>query len=39
LKAHPGSVKTTIGIDLPRYRDPLSPEFVHLQREIMQALA
>jgi NitT/TauT family transport system ATP-binding protein len=39
LKAHPGSVKTTIDIDLPRYRDPLSPEFVRLQREIMQALA
>lgn len=39
LKAHPGSVKTIIGIDLPRYRDPLSPEFVDYQKQILQALA
>jgi NitT/TauT family transport system ATP-binding protein len=39
LRAHPGSVKRIIDIDLPRYRDPLSPEFVHLQREILDVLA
>jgi len=39
LKAHPGSVKTIIDINLPRYRDPLSPEFVSYQKEILLALA
>lgn len=38
LKAHPGSVKAIIDIDLPRYRDPLSLEFVNLQKQILQAL-
>jgi NitT/TauT family transport system ATP-binding protein len=39
LKAHPGSVKTIIDIQLPRYRDTLSLDFVNYQKEIMQALA
>jgi NitT/TauT family transport system ATP-binding protein len=38
LKAHPGSVKTIIDINLPRYRDPLSHEFVDLQKQILNAL-
>jgi NitT/TauT family transport system ATP-binding protein len=39
LKAHPGSVKAIIPVDLPRHRDPLSQGFVDKQREIMNALA
>jgi len=38
LKAHPGSVKKIININLPRYRDPLSADFVGIQREILDAL-
>lgn len=39
LKAHPGSVKTIIDINLPRYRDPLSHEFVDLQKQILNSLS
>lgn len=39
LRAHPGSVKTIIDVNLPRYRDPLSAEFVDIQKQILHALS
>jgi len=38
LAAHPGTVKTQIRLGLPRPRDPLSIEFVNMQRQVMQHL-
>jgi NitT/TauT family transport system ATP-binding protein len=38
LAAHPGTVKKMIRLDLPRPRDPLSVEFVNMQREVMSHL-
>jgi NitT/TauT family transport system ATP-binding protein len=35
LAAHPGTVKKMIPLDLPRPRDPLSVEFLNMQREVM----
>jgi NitT/TauT family transport system ATP-binding protein len=39
LRAHPGSIKTIIDINLPRYRDPLSREFVDLQKQVLDSLS
>jgi len=39
LAAHPGTVKTKIVLDLPRPRDPLSSEFVAMQRAVMGHLS
>jgi len=39
LAAHPGTVKTMIRLDLPRPRDPLSVEFLNMQREVMSHLS
>jgi ABC-type nitrate/sulfonate/bicarbonate transport system ATPase subunit len=38
LAAHPGTVKGRIKLDLPRPRDPLSNEFVAIQREALRHL-
>jgi NitT/TauT family transport system ATP-binding protein len=38
LAAHPGTVKATLQLDLARPRDPLSAEFVAVQRELLQHL-
>jgi NitT/TauT family transport system ATP-binding protein len=38
LAAHPGTVKKMIPLDLPRPRDPLSVEFLNMQREVMSHL-
>ena len=38
LAAHPGTVKARLRLDLPRPRDPLSVEFVELQRKVLQHL-
>src|SRR5690606_2131584 len=38
MAAHPGKVREEIAIDLPRPRDPLSDEFVHMQRRLMASL-
>jgi NitT/TauT family transport system ATP-binding protein len=38
LAPHPGTVKTTLELDLPRPRDPLSVDFVSMQRELITQL-
>jgi len=35
LAAHPGTVKALMRLDLPRPRDPLSLEFVEMQRRVL----
>jgi NitT/TauT family transport system ATP-binding protein len=39
LAAHPGTVKAQTRVDLPRPRDPLSTEFVNMQREVLRHLS
>ncbi|MEO8280646.1 MAG: ABC transporter ATP-binding protein [Ideonella sp.] len=39
LRAHPGSVTTIIDVDLPRLREPLTPAFANLQKDILHALS
>jgi NitT/TauT family transport system ATP-binding protein len=38
MTPHPGTVKTQIKIDLPRPRDPLSVEFLDMQKELLRHL-
>jgi NitT/TauT family transport system ATP-binding protein len=38
LAPHPGTVKTMVRLELPRPRDPLSTEFVAMQRELLGQL-
>jgi NitT/TauT family transport system ATP-binding protein len=38
MSAHPGTVKVEMPITLPRPRDPLSVEFLDVQKELMQQL-
>ena len=38
MTAHPGTVKTEMKIDLPRPRDPLSVEFLDMQKELLRHL-
>jgi NitT/TauT family transport system ATP-binding protein len=38
MAPHPGTVKMRLSVDLPRPRDPLSAEFVGLQREALRHL-
>jgi ABC-type nitrate/sulfonate/bicarbonate transport system ATPase subunit len=39
MTPHPGRVKATIAIDLPRPRDALSVEFLDYQRQLLNHLA
>src|SRR4051794_35976507 len=39
MTPHPGRVKTTVEIALPRPRDPLSVEFLHYQKQLLSNLA
>jgi NitT/TauT family transport system ATP-binding protein len=39
LAAHPGTVKAKLRLELPRPRDPLSNEFVAMQREVLSHLS
>lgn len=39
LAAHPGTVKARISLDLPRPRDPLSSDFVAMQRAVMEYIS
>jgi NitT/TauT family transport system ATP-binding protein len=38
LAAHPGTVKARLKLDLRRPRDPLSGEFIEMQREVLRHL-
>jgi NitT/TauT family transport system ATP-binding protein len=38
MRPHPGRIHEVITVDLPRPRDPLSPEFVELQRYITELI-
>ncbi len=38
LAPHPGTVRAQLKLDLPRPRDPLSTEFVAMQREVLRHL-
>jgi len=38
MTPHPGTVKTEIKIELPRPRDPLSVEFLDMQKELLRHL-
>ena len=38
MSSHPGTVKAEIRIDLPRPRDPLSVEFLDVQKELLRHL-
>jgi len=38
LAPHPGTVRVQLKLDLPRPRDPLSTEFVAMQREVLRHL-
>jgi NitT/TauT family transport system ATP-binding protein len=38
MRPHPGRIHEVIAVDLPRPRDPLSPEFVELQRYITELI-
>ena len=38
MTSHPGTVKTEIRIDLPRPRDPLSVEFLDVQKSLLRHL-
>ena len=41
MGAHPGRIESEIGIQLPEHRDleiKLSPEFVEIKRQVLQAL-
>ncbi len=38
MTPHPGTVKTQIKIELPRPRDPLSVEFLDMQKELLRHL-
>jgi NitT/TauT family transport system ATP-binding protein len=38
MTPHPGTVKTQVKIDLPRPRDPLSVEFLDMQKELLRHL-
>jgi NitT/TauT family transport system ATP-binding protein len=38
MRPHPGRIHEVITVDLPRPRDPLSPEFVELQRYINELI-
>src|SRR4029077_442217 len=38
MTPHPGTVKTEVGIALPRPRDPLSVEFLDYQKELLRPL-
>ncbi|HZQ14353.1 MAG TPA: ABC transporter ATP-binding protein [Pseudolabrys sp.] len=38
MTPHPGTVKTEVKIDLPRPRDPLSVEFLDMQKELLRHL-
>jgi len=38
MSPHPGTVKAEIKIALPRPRDPLSAEFVDMQKELLRHL-
>ena len=39
LAPHPGTVRARMRLELPRPRDPLSSEFVEMQREVLRHLA
>jgi NitT/TauT family transport system ATP-binding protein len=39
MTPHPGRVKTTMRIGLPRPRDPLSVEFLEVQKRLLQHLS
>lgn len=39
LAAHPGTVRAQLRLNLPRPRDPLSVEFVELQRQVLRHLS
>jgi NitT/TauT family transport system ATP-binding protein len=39
MTPHPGTVKAEIKIDLPRPRDPLSVEFLDMQKQLLRHLA
>jgi NitT/TauT family transport system ATP-binding protein len=38
MTPHPGTVKTQVRIDLPRPRDPLSVDFLDMQKELLRHL-
>jgi NitT/TauT family transport system ATP-binding protein len=38
MTPHPGTVKTEVKITLPRPRDPLSVEFVEMQKQLLRHL-
>jgi NitT/TauT family transport system ATP-binding protein len=38
MTPHPGLVKAAVAITLPRPRDPLSVEFLQLQKELLRQL-
>jgi NitT/TauT family transport system ATP-binding protein len=39
MAPHPGTIKARIRLDLPRPRDPLSADFVAMQRQVLADLS